>query len=92
MTIDDPNTVERRRTARKAHACGFQSWGGCSIVPGDVYLEVVEFPGGESGTATNAGRPVRMAVCARCVGRTDRTRLEALDPIPYEQCCRQGLL
>lgn len=83
------NTHARRRVARKAHlGCG----GYCpTIQPGEVYLEVVEFPGGESGYATSAGHPVRMAVCAPCALRNGSGIL-LLDPIPYDQLCRQGLL
>jgi len=83
------NTTGRRRVARKPRAaCG----GYCTpITPGEVYLEVVEFPGGESGYATSAGRPVRMAVCAPCALR-DGSGILLLDPIPEDQCARQGLL
>lgn len=83
------NIHARRRVARKQHpGCG----GYCpTIQPGEVYLEVTEFPGGESGYADAAGRPVRMAVCAPCAMRNGSGIL-LLDPIPYDQCARQGLL
>jgi hypothetical protein len=61
--------IGRRRMARKTHtAC----WDDCPpIKPGEVYLEVVEYPGGDSGYATAAKRPVRMRVCAYHAGHDD---------------------
>jgi hypothetical protein len=80
----------RRRVARKVHSC---QWGNCpdsrSIHPGDVYLEATEFPGGESGYATHAGQPIRMAVCARCACGFGHDHL--LEPVPVEQVYRDGL-
>ena len=83
-------TTGRRRLARKKHpACG----GHCPpIQPGEVYLEVTEFPGGESGYADAAGHPVRMCVCAPCLIARDRQgALIDLDPIPFEQALRLGV-
>ena len=80
-------SIGRRRMARTAHpACG----GYCpTIQPGEVYLEVVEFPGGESGYATSAGHPVRMAVCARCACASGNGHL--LGDMPLDQLYGQGL-
>ena len=79
-----PSTVYRRRVARKA-------WPGCggycrTIQPGEVYLEVTELPGGESGFADSAGRPVRMAVCAPCAMR--HGDYQEIYPVPAEQMDR----
>lgn len=77
-----------RRVARKQHSC---SWGTCPrvrvIAPGDVYVSSVEFPWADSGYATQAGHPVRMALCAPCAVGFGYD----LD-IPFEQLARQGLL
>lgn len=77
MTTDpvarDFCTTTHRRRARKRHYCG-----GCArnaIRPGDIYLMHTEFPGGESGYADAAERPVRMAECASCADRYERTDL-----------------
>ncbi len=77
-------TVYRRRMARKMHpACG----GYCPpIRPGDVYLEVTELPGGESGYADSAGHPVRMAVCASCA--CTHGDWPEIHPVPTEQMDR----
>lgn len=83
-------TTGRRRVARKDRFCGRLTDWCLPIRRGDVYLESTEFPGGDSGYADTAGRPVRMAVCAPCVCARHDGHL--LDPIPYEQCARQGLL
>lgn len=46
---------------------------GCHVIqPGDLYIEHVEFPGGESGYADSAGHPVRMAECRDCAERYGR--------------------
>ena len=90
MSVNDWRTTSRRRVARKVHA----ACGGCCppIQPGEVYLEAVEFPGGESGYATTAGHPVRMRVCAGCVIARDRLLGTIdLDPIPFEQAIRLGV-
>ena len=69
------NPITRRRVARKAHACG---WGTCrTIQPGEVYLEHVEYPGGEAGYADAAGHPVRLAECPDCANRYGRGELLA---------------
>jgi hypothetical protein len=81
----DSNVKVRRRVARKQHLC---QWGDCRrINPGDVYVESTSFPGHDSGYATSAGHPVRMALCARCALGYGYD----LD-IPYDQLCREGLL
>jgi hypothetical protein len=68
-----PMNLSRARRARKTHsACG----GHCKpIQPGDIYLEHVEFPGGDSGYADTAGHPVRMAECRSCAERYGRGAL-----------------
>ena len=77
-----------RRVARTKHTC---SWGHCPrvrvIAPSDVYVESIEFPGADSGYATQAGHPVRMALCAPCA-----VSFGYEVDIPYEQLVRQGLL
>jgi hypothetical protein len=84
----------RRRVARKDHDCGHGlADNNCrSIRPGDVYGDATLFPGDDAGGGLN--HPIRMAVCAPCV--LDRNSVHAyssvLDPIPYEQLCRQALL
>jgi hypothetical protein len=78
--------VGRRRVARKTHRCQF---GDCKTIPiGDVYVESTSFPGHDSGYATHAGHPVRMALCARCAHRFGYGDLD----IPFDQLCRDGLL
>lgn len=76
--------VGRRRVARKTHAaCG----GYCPpILPGDVYMELTELPGGESGHADSAGHPVRMAVCASCACK--HGDYQSVFPVPAEQLAR----
>ncbi len=70
-------TIGTRRIARKTYpACG----GYCRpINPGDVYLEVVEFPGEFNGGTA----PVRMRVCAECTLRRGHGHI--IDPIPDRQ-------
>lgn len=70
-------TLTKRRVSRKYRTCGPHD---CVIAPGDVYLEHTTFPGHDSGYATAAGRPVRMAECAWCAARYRRDHL--LEPIP----------
>lgn len=65
------------RVAAKSHRCATRgTWAADhSIRKGDPYLEHIEFPGGESGYATSAGRPVRMAECAACAEACGRGHL-----------------
>ena len=63
-------TIATPRTARKSHACIT-----CDqrvIRRGDSYLELVEFPGGDSGYADSAGHPVRAAECSPCARKYGR--------------------
>lgn len=51
---------------------------GCHIVmPGELYIEHTEFPGGDAGYADSAGHPVRMAECRCCAERYGRGDLIA---------------
>jgi len=70
--------------ARQTHpACG----GYCPpIHAGDVYLEVTELPGGESGYADDAGHPVRMVVCVGCACKSGDW--PEITPVPAEQMDR----
>jgi hypothetical protein len=93
IDLHDPKIRRQRRVARKPHPCGLGIARGCkgSIPAGDVYQESTQYPGYDSGQATAAGRPVRMAMCAPCAALGDPS-LHALDSIPYDQLCRDGLL
>jgi hypothetical protein len=82
--------IGRRRVARKPHTCGRLTGFCAPIAHGDVYLESTQYPSSSAGHAAATGQPVRMAVCAPCVCK--RGDSYALEPIPYEQCARQGLL
>lgn len=73
--LTDPRTRMRVRRARRVRY-------GCHLIqPGEVYIEHIEFPGGESGYADSAGHPVRMYECATCAERYGRGDLirSALD-------------
>lgn len=60
---NQPQMVRRARTIRY----------GCHIImPGELYIEHTEFPGGEAGYADSAGHPVRMAECRSCAERYGR--------------------
>lgn len=64
-----------RRKARKAHRCG---WGSCrTIQPGEAYLIHTTFPGDDSGYATTAGHPIKIAECSDCATRYGRAELLA---------------
>jgi hypothetical protein len=52
--------------ARKDYQCGNEYFHFATIRRGDLYILVTEFPGSESGIASDAGHPVRMKVCQRC--------------------------
>lgn len=74
--------VATQRVARKRHAACF---GDCpAIQPGDVYAEVVIFPGHDACGGT---RPLRGHTCAK------HALYYGYDiEVPWEQCVRQGLL
>lgn len=60
----DPRTRYEIVTARRDRRCDdypTSQW--LSIRAGDRYLRITEFPGGESGWADNAGKPVRLHIC-----------------------------
>jgi len=73
----------RRRVARKAHQCFGCVSGNRLIRAGEVYLEQIEFPGGELGYADYARRPFRMRQCAECATRYGHTDL--LQPATNEE-------
>lgn len=56
---------EQILTARKSRTCDSA---GCveRIEPGDQYLLAKEYPGGESGYADAAGKPIRLHLCRKC--------------------------
>lgn len=62
------------RTSRKDRTCPC----GRVIRRGDRYVEHLEFPGGESGYADDAGHPVRLPECAPCAYRAGRAALVGL--------------
>ena len=73
-------TTAERRVARHVRICGASASyciGAGRIQPGEVSLMHTEFPGGESGYADAAGRPVRMAECVACATRYGRAALLA---------------
>jgi hypothetical protein len=77
-TFTVPHGKATRRAARRAVLC---TWGDCRrIEPGEVYVEMVTYPGHESGYADYAGKPVRMACCVECCrnGVFDRKPLAQL--------------
>lgn len=62
-------TTATPRVARKPRhciSCYPLRW---TIAVGEHYLEIKEFPGGESGYADSAKHPVRAAVCEVCARR-----------------------
>lgn len=63
------NYTERWVTARKSYPCDgvYPVSSTIQIKPGDKYILATEYPGGQSGYADDAGRPVRMRICAACV-------------------------
>lgn len=65
-------TTARPRTARKPHHCISCYPLRLTIAIGDRYLEIKEFPGGESGYADSAKHPVRAAECEVCARRHGR--------------------
>ena len=77
------SAITHRRVARQSHRCGDC---GNRIAAGDVYLTHLRFP----DEINTSDKPWRIKECARCAIRYGRT-LE-LDPVPYEQCAREGLL
>lgn len=64
-------TTALLRIARKPHHCISCYPLRLTIAIGDRYLEIKEFPGGESGYADSAKHPVRAAVCEACARRND---------------------
>lgn len=64
------STKSRVRRSRKYRSCG--SYVGGPILPGDLYVEHTEFPGGDCEYANTAGHPVRMVECRDCAERYGR--------------------
>lgn len=63
----DRCVVYEVRKARKNYPCdSYPQSSAMNIKRGDFYLLATEMPGGESGYADSAGKPVRMRVCAEC--------------------------
>lgn len=77
-------TLGRRRVARKPHQCDRLCGG--AIPVGDAYVEATELPGGQSGTASAVGHPVRLRICAECAYRRGDSHI--VDPLTDRQFSR----
>ena len=60
----DSKVTYEIRAARKEYRCdGYPASHATVIKVGELHLLCTEFPGGESGYADDAGKPVRLRLC-----------------------------
>lgn len=76
----DADTKYELLVARKRYRCDDYPASSADVIkPGDRYVLITEYPGGESGYATGAGHPVRMKSCLNCIGYPIRDAIRAMD-------------
>jgi hypothetical protein len=73
VTVADPNTTTRARTARRPHLCENCHWtpslrGVATIQPGHRYLLHTAFP---DGMVNTSGRPYSLKECVACARERD---------------------
>jgi hypothetical protein len=84
VTVADPNTTTRARTARRPHLCDSCHWtpslrGVATIQPGHRYLLHTAFP---DGMVNTSDRPYSLKECVACTCERDDSAglLVAFDP------------